>query len=176
MAARGYFGKSVGALTPVEAAFIAGLAKGPSYFSPDRNASRSRDRLAYVVGRMHDDGMIASADPKVQLPPIIPYERLRQNAGYHFTDHVAREARSIPAVGSLNAASYVVRSTINPELQRATKSVLQEALARYELNTGRFKFEGPEASIADALKTMTDEPGRCARLARGVEIRSAAAL
>ena len=157
MASRGYFGKSVGALTPVEAAFIAGLAKGPNYFSPDRNAGRTRDRLAYVLGRMHEDGMIASVDAKVQLPQIVPYERLRPNTGYHFVDHVAREARSIPSIGALNATSYVVRSTINPELQRATESVLQEALARYELNTGRYKFEAPEATITDALATMTDE-------------------
>jgi len=157
MAARSYFGKSVGALTPVEAAFIAGLAKGPSYFSPDRNAGRARDRMAYVLGRMHDDGMIATVAAKVQLPAMVPYERLRQDTGFHFVDHVSREARSIPAVGALNASSYVVRSTINPELQRATESVLQEALARYELNTGRFKFQGPEANISDALKSMTEE-------------------
>lgn len=157
MAARGYFGKSVSALTPVEAAFIAGLAKGPNYFSPDRNAGRTRERLAYVLGRMQEDGLIASVDAKVQLPDIVPYERLRQNTGYHFVDHVAREARSIPAIGALNSKSYVVRSTINPELQRATEAVLQEALARYELNTGRYKLEGPEATITDALKTVTDE-------------------
>ena len=157
MAARGYFGKSASALTPVEGALIAGLAKGPSYFNPDRNLERARDRFNYVLGRMVDDGMIASAEAKVQLPPLVPYERLRQNTGYHFVDHVSREARAIPAIGSLNASSYVVRSTINPELQRATESVLQEALARYELNTGRYKFEGAEANIADALKTMTDE-------------------
>jgi penicillin-binding protein 1A len=157
MAARGFFGKSVGALTPVEAAFIAGLAKGPSYFSPDRNAARARDRMAYVLGRMHDDGMIASVDAKVQLPPMVPYERLRHDTGFHFVDQVAREARTIPAVGSLNESSYVVRSTINPELQRATESILQEGLARYELNTGRYKFQGAEANISEALKSMTDE-------------------
>ncbi len=157
MAARGYFGKSVGALTPVEAAFIAGLAKGPSYFSPDRNANRARDRLAYVLGRMRDDDMIASVDAKVQLPPMVPYERLRHDTGFHFVDHIAREARSIPAVGALNASSYVVRSTINPALQRATEAVLQEALARYELNTGRYKYQGAEANISEALKSMTDE-------------------
>jgi membrane carboxypeptidase/penicillin-binding protein len=157
MAAQGYFGKSVGALTPVEAAFIAGLAKGPSYFSPDRNAARARDRMVYVLGRMRDDGMLASVDAKVQLPSMVPYERLRPDTGFHFLDQVAREARTIPAVGSLNDSSYVVRSTLNPELQRATESILQEGLARYELNTGRFKFQGAEANISDALKSMTDE-------------------
>jgi penicillin-binding protein 1A len=159
MAARGYFGKSVGALTPVEAAFIAGLAKGPSYFSPDRNAGRARDRLAYVLGRMRDDDMIAAVDAKVQLPPMVPYERLRPDTGFHFVDHVSREARSIPGINALNASSYVVRSTINPELQRATESVLQEALARYELNTGRYKFQGAEANISDALKTIPEARG-----------------
>lgn len=157
MAAKGYFGKSVGALTETEGAFIAGLAKGPSYFSPDRNAARARERLAYVLGRMRDDGMIAAAEAKPQLPQMVPYERLRQDTGYHFVDHVSREARSIPGIGTLNTSSYVVHSTINPQLQRATESVLQEALARYELNTGRYKFKGAEANISDALKAMTDE-------------------
>ena len=63
----------------------------------------------------------------------------------------------MPGIGALNASSYVVRSTINPQLQRATESILQEALARYELNTGRYKFQGAEANISDALKAMTDE-------------------
>ncbi len=45
MAARGYFGKSASALTAPESALIAGLAKGPSYFNPDRNLERARDRL-----------------------------------------------------------------------------------------------------------------------------------
>jgi penicillin-binding protein 1A len=157
MAARGYFGKPVGELSPVEAAFIAGLAKGPSYFSPDRNAARARDRLAYVLGRMHDDGMIPAADPKTPLPQLVAYERLRPDTGFHFIDHVSREARTIQGIGSLNTSSYVVRSTINPQLQRATEAVLQEALARYELNTGRYKFHGAEGSIADALKSMTEE-------------------
>jgi membrane carboxypeptidase/penicillin-binding protein len=157
MAARGYFGKSVGALNDAEAAFIAGLAKGPSYFSPDRNAARARERFAYVLGRMRDDGMIAAADAKAPLPQIVPYERLRPDTGFHFIDHVNREARAIPEIGALNASSYVVRTTINQQLQRATEAVLQEALARYELNTGRYKYQGAEANISDALKTMTDE-------------------
>ena len=29
---------------------------------------------------------------------------------------------------------------------------MQEGLARYELNTGRYKFEGPEANISDAVR------------------------
>jgi len=156
MAARGYFGKSVAALSPVEAAFIAGLAKGPSYFSPDRNAARARARMAYVLGRMREDDMIDQVDAKAQLPQLVAYERLRPDTGFHFVDQVSREARSLPGIGALDGSSYVVRSTINPDLQRATESILQEALARYELNTGRYKFQGAEANISEALKAIPE--------------------
>ena len=76
------------------------------------------------------------------MPQIVAYERLRQDTGFHFVDQVQREAKAIPGIGALNASSYVVRTTINPQLQRATESILQEGLARYELNTGRVKFQG----------------------------------
>ena len=36
MAARGYFGKTAHQLTLEEGALLAGLTKGPTYFSPDR--------------------------------------------------------------------------------------------------------------------------------------------
>ena len=35
---------------------LAGLTKGPSYFSPDRHPDRARERLAYVLDRMQEDG------------------------------------------------------------------------------------------------------------------------
>src|ERR1700674_2102398 len=60
MAARGYFGKSAKDLTLPEGALLAALTKGPSYFNPDRHADRARERLAYVLGRMQEDGVIAA--------------------------------------------------------------------------------------------------------------------
>jgi membrane carboxypeptidase/penicillin-binding protein len=157
MAARGYFGKPASALTPPESALIAGLAKGPSYFNPDRNLERARDRFNYVLGRMADDKVISAEQAKAPLPQMIAYERIRPDIGFHFVDQVQREAKAIPGIGSLNASSYVVRTTINPQLQRATESILQEGLARYELNTGRTKFQGPEANLSDAIQALMND-------------------
>jgi hypothetical protein len=42
MAAQGYFGKSAAALDVAEAALLAGLAKGPTFYNPERFATRSR--------------------------------------------------------------------------------------------------------------------------------------
>ncbi|XIA65109.1 transglycosylase domain-containing protein [Bradyrhizobium sp. TZ2] len=57
MAARSYFGKSAKALSAVEGALLAGLAKGPNYFNPDHHPERARApclRAGPHAGRRHD--------------------------------------------------------------------------------------------------------------------------
>src|SRR5205807_5431367 len=62
LAARSYFGKSVKDLALEEGALLAGLTKGPNYYSPDRQPGRSQERLAYVLSRLREDGVI-TAEP-----------------------------------------------------------------------------------------------------------------
>ena len=62
MAARSYFGKSASALSLSEGALLAGITKGPNYFSPDRHPARAKQRYEYVLTRMHEDGAITAAD------------------------------------------------------------------------------------------------------------------
>ena len=49
MAARTYFGKPAKQLNLEEGALLAGLVKGPSYYSPDRQPARAQERMAYVL-------------------------------------------------------------------------------------------------------------------------------
>ncbi len=76
MAARSYFGKSAKDLTLAEGAMLAGLPKGPSYFSPDRYPDRMQERRAYVLGRMQEDGVISAeeaAAARAAQPTLIPF-------------------------------------------------------------------------------------------------------
>ena len=78
MAARSYFGKSAKDLTIGEGAMLAGLLKGPSYFNPDRHPDRAKQRLAYVLGRMQEDGVIngEQKDAALAAPPkLVAFER-----------------------------------------------------------------------------------------------------
>ena len=152
MAARSYFGKPAKALSAVEGALLAGLAKGPNYFNPDRHPERARERLAYVLGRMQNDAMIDAAAAQAVLPQLVEYRPTRRDFGFHFVDHIAREAKMVAGLDTLTNSSYTVRSTVNSALQRVVEATLQEGLARYELNIGRYKFEGPEANISDAVR------------------------
>lgn len=157
MAAQSYFGKSAKALTAPEGALLAGLAKGPNYYNPDIHADRAQERMAYVLSRMQEDGFL-KADEVQQaigsLPPTVAFQRPKRNTGFYFVDHLSRDARTLADIPSLTASTYTVRSTINAALQQATEAALQEGLARYELSTGRQRFQGPEANLAEAIKTL----------------------
>ncbi len=156
MAARSYFGKSAKDLTIAEGAMLAGLLKGPSYFNPDRHPDRAKQRLAYVLGRMQEDGVIngEQKDDALAAPPkLVAFERPHRESGFYFTDYLAREAKA-DGIDSLTAAPYTVHSTINTSLQRETEAALQEGLAHYEIGAGRMVFRGAEASIADAVQKI----------------------
>ncbi|HEX4041237.1 MAG TPA: transglycosylase domain-containing protein [Xanthobacteraceae bacterium] len=156
MAARSYFGKSAKDLTLSEGAMLAGLLKGPNYYNPDRHPDRIRDRLAYVLDRMQEDGVITAeqTNKALALPPkLIAFSLPHRDSGFHFVDFLGREAKA-DGVDSLTAEPYVVHSTINAQLQRDTEAALQEGLAHYEISTGRAVFRGPEANIADAVQKL----------------------
>src|ERR1700732_4368269 len=157
LAARGYFGKSAKDLTLEEGALLAGLTKGPNFFSPDRHPGRTQERLAYVLSRLREDGVI----PPEQvgrglptLPTMVAYERPHRDIGFHFVDQVAREAKSVAGIEAITAHSYTVRSTINPPLQRAVEEALQEGLWRYERGAGRVQFRGAEANLAQSVQRI----------------------
>ena len=157
MAARSYFGKSAKALTLGEGAMLAGLLKGPNFFNPDRRPERAKERLAYVLGRMQEDGVISPeqrAEALAALPKIVALDRQRRDTGFHFVDFLGREAKA-DAIESLTAQPYTVHSTINATLQRDTEAALQEGLAHYEIENGRVQFHGPEANIADAVQKLS---------------------
>ena len=156
MAARSYFGKSVKNLTLAESAMLAGLLKGPSFFDPDRHPERANERLAYVLDRMQEDGVISAEDKDRALaapPKLIAFERKRRDSGWHFIEFLGREAKS-DGVASLIAEPYTVHSTINATLQREAEAALQEGLARYEMSAGRTQFHGAEANIGDAIQKL----------------------
>jgi penicillin-binding protein 1A len=161
MASRSYFGKPAKALTLGEGALLAALTKGPTYFSPDQHPDRAQERITYVLGRMQEDGAITAAEAKQASNPIatlVAYTNPRRDSGFHFVDHLAREAKSLAGIDALTSDSFTVRSTIQPDLQRATEAALQEGLARFEIDGGRVSFQHAEANLADAIKRIQPDP------------------
>jgi len=160
MAARSYFGKPASELSLAEGALLAGLTKGPNYFSPDRHPERARERVAYVLNRMQEDGVIGAEQVRQAMantPQLVAYERVRRDTGFYFVDHLGREAKTAAGIDILAGASYTIHSTLHAGLQRATEAALQEGLAAYERQAGRVRFSGPEANLADAVQRIEAE-------------------
>jgi membrane carboxypeptidase/penicillin-binding protein len=167
VAARSYFGKSAKELSIIEGALLAGLTKGPRYFNPDGAPLRAQERFAYVLNRMQEDGKLGADKRNNEpsrvlplLPAVVAFERPRRDIGFHFIDQVAREAKSIPGIDSITANSYTVRSTIDPQLQRAVEEALQEGLSLYERNSGRVQFLGAEANLTQAAHQIEADANR----------------
>jgi penicillin-binding protein 1A len=167
-AARNYFGKPASDLTIEEGALLAGLTKGPSSFSPDRQPARAQGRLAYVLDRMQEDGMLSEAqNSKLHgktgvpaLPPMTALQQLRRDTGYYFTDEIAREVKAVAGVTEGTTDSYVIRSTINPQMQRAAEQALQEGLFQYERQNNRLEFHGAEANLSQAIARIDTDRKR----------------
>jgi penicillin-binding protein 1A len=156
MAAQSYFAKPARELTLEEGALLAGLTKGPNYYSPDRHPGRAQERLAYVFSRLQDDGVTVPEQDGRRLPalPELTAYQPRRDIGFHFVDQVAREAKAAAGIEAITANSYTVRSTINTQLQRVVEATLQEGLSRYERNSSRVQFRGAEASLAKAVQRI----------------------
>src|SRR5439155_19390834 len=82
------------------------------------------------------------------------YDPPRRDSGFYFVDYLGREAKVASAIDALTAGSYTVHSTVRTELQRATEGALQEGLARYELRTGRLRFQAAQANLSDAVQRI----------------------
>ncbi len=157
MAAHRYFGKSANELTLGEGALLAGMTKGPSYFSPDRHPDRAQARYEYVLTRMQEDGAITAdqmGQSSAAVPHMAAFARAGLNSGLYFMDQLRREAKAVADVDLTTGGSYTIHSTVNPALQRAVETALQDGLARYEMNHGRARFQGPETNLTKTVQRL----------------------
>lgn len=157
MAAQSYFGKPVGELTLPEAALLAGMPKGPNFYSPDKYPERARERRAYVLARLKEENVITEAEMvKANAADLglKSVEITRRDSGFYLVDYLSREARTVAGLDSLTSASFTVKATVNAPLQRAVESALQDGLANYERSTGRQTFTGPELNLADSVRRI----------------------
>src|SRR5713226_1169973 len=88
-AAQTYFGKDVGLITLAEAAYLAGLPKGPSDYSPYYHPDASQRRHATVLKRMVEERFISSAEGDRAVEEKVVFKALtRDEPAPHFVENV----------------------------------------------------------------------------------------
>ena len=127
-AARTYFDKRLSELTLAEAAMLAGLIQAPSRYDPIRNLNAARARAAVVLDTMVETGAIdaqsASAAKSAPATPRPSVEVAR--AGGWFAEWIAKS--ELPKIAGSLKRTMRVRTTLEPEVQRAAQQAVREAI------------------------------------------------
>jgi penicillin-binding protein 1B len=134
-AASAYFNKDVVNLTLPEAAFLAGIIRGPSYYSPYRDPERARARRNQVLDSMVEAGFIpkerADATKATKLD-IVPRQRAVNSDAPYFIDYLQQQLLNEGVARDLSKQSYRVYSTVDLDLQRAADKAVNDTLTQLD--------------------------------------------
>ncbi len=143
-AARTYFAKPVGDLTPSEGALLAGLPKAPSRFSPYSNPDAAETRRLYVLERMFADRFLdretyeaaRAKRPELRTPP----ERENFEPALYFTEEVRRYLFNELGGDTVLGGGLVIETTLDIDLQRAATAAVRRGLHDHDRRQG---YRGP---------------------------------
>ena len=140
-AAQAYFGKSVGELTLAENAFLAALPRGPEIYGREKYADRAIERRNWVLDQMVKNGAATAqeaAQAKAQPLGIIQRRATAYDpsTGY-FVEEVRRNLiekygeNSEAGPNSVYDGGLWVRTSLDPQIQKAAQDSLRAGLLRY---------------------------------------------
>jgi len=152
-ATRAYFDKDVGQLELHEIAFLAILPKAPERYGRKGEESAAIARRGFVLQQMEENGFITGAErAQASAKPLgLVRQRSRRSAdaGY-FLEEVRRELiekfgeTADSGENSVYAGGLWVRTSLDVELQDASREALREGLLRYH---GRRGWGGAIATV-----------------------------
>ena len=143
-----YFDKSVHELTVAEAAYLAGLPKGPNNYNPFRQRDRAVERRNYVIDRMVEDQYITPQEgEKAKKEPlnVTPHPTgAHMFAAEYFAEEVRREIYERYGEKKLYEGGLSIRTTLDPKFQVMARKALTDGLVRFDEAQG---WRGPLAKI-----------------------------
>jgi penicillin-binding protein 1A len=142
-AALNYFNKSLEELTIGEVAFLAGLPKAPSKYSPKHNYEAAKARRDWVITRMYEEGVITREEALSAKSE--PLELKRPNPTHvvkadYFAEEVRRHVIAKYGETPLYQGGLTIRTTLDPRLQRIADWTLRKGLITYDRRHG---WRGP---------------------------------
>ncbi|HJV45758.1 MAG TPA: PBP1A family penicillin-binding protein [Bacillota bacterium] len=154
-AAKTYFGKNAVDLDLAEASMLAGIPKGPGYYSPYIDFDRAKGRQRSVLNSMVEQGFItkeeanSASKEKIHLTGLIPTEQ--KVVAPYFRDYVTellKEKYQIPEEQLVHGGLKVF-TTLDPTMQEKAEQLvdnylpkdrpLQAALIAMDPTTGAIK-------------------------------------
>ena len=156
-----YFGKAVSELSLPEAATIAGLIKGPNYYSPYVNEERCRNRRDMVLHGMHDHEWISDQELRTALASPIRTVGLREygKKAPYFMDYLSEQLTELYPPEILSDLGFSIYTTLDTQVQMAAERALMTGLARLEDMNPSLKRSKPEERLQGAIIVMQPKTG-----------------
>ncbi|EGW37337.1 PBP1A family penicillin-binding protein [Desulfosporosinus sp. OT] len=142
-AARTYFGKDIGNLTPDQVALLAGLPQAPSQYNPYMHPDAAKNRRTIVLGVMRDAGIITAQEYTTYKDTPFDYvdtmkktlggaeKTTVSDASYkypYFVDYVIEELESTYNLtpDQIFSGGLKIYTTVNPKVQGAAEAAFAD--------------------------------------------------
>ena len=175
-AAQSYFGKDITKLTLAESAFLAGLPKSPSRFSPFTAYERAKKRQEHVLSRMEEAGFITAAEREAAAAEALNFHR---PGSEHFAPYFVEYVRQLLVAKYGETMVYKggmqVYTTLNLEMQKAAEAAFAAGVRELDK---RECWRGPKRTVdigtlQPAAAAATDETLKPGDLAEGIVLKAA---
>ncbi len=152
-----FFGKKLNELNLGEIALMAGLIRGPGYYSPYQHRDRAFERQRWVLKKMAETGHIAEAEAQLaeKLPVRLAPQIKAANKAPYFADFVKaeliRQIKDRIAEAEIPQASLRVYTTLdipmNAAAQHSVNQGVMDLESKLKLNPQKERLEGALASV-----------------------------
>jgi len=134
-----YFGKRALDLTLNEAALIAGILQRPSSQNPRTSLDQAQARRNYVLGRMAANGYISRNDAtQAMARPVVLADASspKDDIAPYFVEEIRQYLGKTYGAEALYSDGLTVSTTLEPRLQRAATTAVEQGLRRLDKRQG----------------------------------------
>lgn len=175
-AAQSYFGKKLSALTLAESAFLAGLPKSPSRFSPFTAYDRAKKRQEHVLFRMQEAGFITPADRDAAVAETLVFHRPgSEHMAPYFVEYVRQLLMAKYGETMVYKGGMEIQTTLNLEMQKAAEAAFASGVRELDKRQG---WRGPRRTVdlhvlQPSKLPPSDKPLSAGDIVEGIVLRAA---
>ncbi|MFS0557612.1 transglycosylase domain-containing protein [Brevibacillus sp. 179-C9.3 HS] len=139
-AAQTYFGKDAKDLTVAESAMLAGIPKGPTYYSPFVDFERAKARQKLILNAMERDNMLTSKEvDQAYAEPIKLKKRTTENIAEqapYFRDYIANLVKNKYGIEEEKFihGGLKIHTTLDPVMQKKAEDIVASVLPKNNPN------------------------------------------
>ena len=133
-----YFSKPAKQLTLEEATLLAGLPKGPAYYSPIVHPDRAQKRRNLVINALLEDGRITAAQAAQarEAPLVLHLAHDPNSLAPYFVEEIRRYLEGKYGTDQVHEGGLKVYTSLDVDLQKAANQAVLDGLAAYERRHG----------------------------------------